>query len=67
MNDDYEKGKADERAKVVKWLKAKSRSARMVAETCANMPGNKNFSIWSIAADEAESCARDIEEGKHDN
>ena len=67
MNDDYEKGKADERKRVVRWLKAQSRSARMVADTFSNTPVNKNFSIWSIAADEAESCARDIEEGKHDN
>jgi len=65
MNDDYEKGKADERAKIMKHLHDRvehcfEQSKRLTIPLEAEM-------VWCTKGDEVTRMLNEIRDGKHDN
>ena len=64
MNSDYEKGKADERAKIMKHLHER-------VEHCFKEANNKKLSLESqnmffCKGDEVDRMLNEIRDGKHD-
>lgn len=65
MNSDYEKGKSDERAKIMKHLH--ERVEHCFEQAGAPLVGHEQELMWSTKGDEVTRMLNEIRDGKHDN